>query len=53
MRSRIEFRLESGPSGLEGVLAARTRYAWFVHKGVRGRPGRPFLLDAVRETIGR
>lgn len=53
MRSRVEFRLEPGPGGLTGILAARTGYSWFVHEGARGRPGRPFLLDAVRETIGR
>lgn len=53
MRSRIEFRIEIGREGLIGILAARTRYAYFVHQGAHGRAGRPFLLDAVRETIGR
>lgn len=53
MRSRIEFRLEIRPGGLGGVLAARTAYAYWVHDGTRWRSGRPFLMDAVRETIGR
>lgn len=52
MRSRIEFRLELQGKRLGGVLAAKTAYAYWVHDGTRWREGRPFLLDAVRETIG-
>lgn len=52
MRSRIEFRLELTGRTLGGVLAAKTNYAVFVHDGTRWMEGRPFLMDAVRETLG-
>lgn len=48
MRSRIEFRLEVQAGELVGILAARTSYAVYVHDGANGRPGNPFLMDAVR-----
>lgn len=34
-------------------VAFRARYARFVHDGTRGRPGRPFLTDALREEVNR
>jgi hypothetical protein len=34
-------------------IAYRARYAIYVHDGVRGRPGRPYLADALREEVSR
>lgn len=51
MRSRVEFRVDVDGGELVGVLAARTKYAKFVHDGARGRAGNPFLLEAVRENL--
>lgn len=52
MRSRIEFRLSVGSGGtLEGELAAKTNYSFYVHEGARGRSGNPFLTDAVAQVL--
>lgn len=51
MRSRIVFRLEDTASGLLGVVAAQTRYAYFVHEGANGYAGNPFLTDALRDEM--
>lgn len=51
MRSRIEFRVEVEQGQLVGILAARTKYAVFVHNGTRYYEGNPFLMDAVRENL--
>jgi hypothetical protein len=46
MRSRVEFRLTTGSGGtLEGELAARTNYSFYVHRD------NPFLTDAVAEVL--
>lgn len=52
MRSRVEFTVESGPTGVVGVLAARTGYSKYVHDGTLYYPGNPFLVDAAREVLG-
>lgn len=53
MRSRIEFRLEVEAGGLVGRVEAKTNYAFWVHQGSRGRPGNPFLTDALAEVLAR
>lgn len=54
MRSRIDYVVESGPSGqLRIVLAARTSYAVFVHDGTRWYRGNPFLRDAAAAVLAR
>lgn len=52
MRSTIEFRLNPGTHPPSGVVAARTRYAKFVHDGTRFYVGNPFLVLAARDVIG-
>jgi HK97 gp10 family phage protein len=34
-------------------VAYRAHYARWVHDGARGRPGRPFLTDAMNEEVQR
>lgn len=34
-------------------VAYRARYARWVHDGARGRPGTPFLTDALNEELDR
>lgn len=41
------------PGRLAVRVAYRARYARFVHDGARGRRGRPFLADALREETER
>lgn len=49
MRSMIEFVVQVGPDGsLEGILAARTNYALYVHEG-----NNPFLADAIAAVLAR
>lgn len=49
MRSRIEFVVQQGPSGaLEGILAARTNYAIYVHE-----KHNPFLRLAIAAVLSR
>jgi hypothetical protein len=49
MRSRIEFVVQTGPDGtLEGILAARTDYALYVHEKYN-----PFLQDAINAVLAR
>lgn len=53
MRSRIEFRLQFDASGhLEGIVAARTNYSYWVHQGNGRYAGNPFLTDALRQVLG-
>lgn len=53
MRSRIEFRLEVAPDGtLEGIVAARTNYSYWVHNGNGRYAGNPFLTLALQEVLG-
>lgn len=52
MRSSITFTVELRGGVLVGLLAAKTHYSWYVHEGTRGRPGRPFLLDGIRDALG-
>ncbi|MBB3665913.1 hypothetical protein FB384_004872 [Prauserella sediminis] len=33
-----------------GTVSAETNYATYVHEGVRGRRGRPFLSDALKRV---
>lgn len=51
MRSRVEFRLSVGATGLIGQVVARTNYAAFIHRGTRYYAGNPFLTDAVRDVL--
>jgi hypothetical protein len=51
MRSRIEFRLSVGATGLIGQLTARTNYAAFIHQGTRYYAGNPFLVLAAKDVI--
>lgn len=53
MRSRIEFRLETGPDGtLVGIVAARTGYSRWVHDGNGRYAGNPFLTTALQQVLG-
>lgn len=52
LRSRIEFSIEETGSGLVGIVAARTNYAYFVHQGTWRTEARPFLTDALRDVLG-
>lgn len=52
MRSRIEFRLETGPGNtLEGIVAARVNYSFWVDQGNGRYAGSRFLSSALADVL--
>jgi hypothetical protein len=50
LRSSIRYAIFTDSEGVYAQVGSDVEYALFVHEGVRGRPGRPFLTDALAAT---
>lgn len=51
LRNSITHAIDDG--GKAAVVGTNVEYALFVHEGVHGRPGQPFLTDAVTQNADK
>lgn len=52
LRSSITWQLARDNRGVFARVGTNVEYAPYVHDGVRGRRGRPFLTDALERVRG-
>ena len=52
LRNSITHTIEGGSSPA-AIIGTNVEYSAYVHNGVHGRPGQPFLTDAVNQNLGR
>lgn len=52
LRASITWQLLTDDDGLFARVGTDVHYAGYVHDGVRGRIGRPFLREALDEVLG-
>lgn len=53
LRSSITWRMEIDSDGLVAIVGTNVEYAIYVHEGTRYMAGRPFLLEGLRQALGR
>lgn len=51
LRSSIRWILVRDSQGLAAIVGTDVHYAVYVHNGTRGRPGRPFLTEALAAAL--
>jgi HK97 gp10 family phage protein len=52
LRSSINWRLEFRGGVLTAIIGTNVEYAIYVHEGTRYMPGRPFLVEGMRQVLG-